>query len=301
MTEIVRSSCHMCGGAVSPAFSAYDENRRVDDLLHAYVKCAACGMIALESPPADLGRYYQSAYYQIPDMARLNALAAKDRKLDLVRRYIERGALLEIGPAFGVFAWRAKQHGFDVSAIEMDDSCCDFLNRSLGIPTTKSDRPHDALRAMPPQDVIVAWHVIEHLLDPVALVEAAARNLKPGGYLVFATPNPQAAQFTIMGRHWPHVDAPRHTFLIPYAALARQANAFGLIQAGLWFSDPDGRSWNRFGWQRILMNRFRSLWMQRLMFLAGTLISIPMAAIDMLPGRGAAYTIVLQKPAEKTP
>ena len=38
-------------------------------------------------------------------------------------------------------------------------------------------------------DAVVIWHVLEHLPDPQATLEAVGEILKPGGVLVIAVPN----------------------------------------------------------------------------------------------------------------
>ena len=74
----------------------------------------------------------------------------------------------------------------------------------------RSDAPgraSETLAELPPSRVIAAWHVLEHVPRPWALVDAAADNLESGGALVIATPNPRAFGFGVLGGRWPHVDA----------------------------------------------------------------------------------------------
>ncbi|GIT65471.1 MAG: hypothetical protein Ct9H300mP23_10980 [Nitrospinota bacterium] len=42
-----------------------------------------------------------------------------------------------------------------------------------------------------------------------------------------AAPNPQAWQFHIMGKLWPHLDAPRHLYLLPAEVLTEYAKTLG--------------------------------------------------------------------------
>lgn len=291
--------CPLCGCEASGLFTATDENYRVSQTPYAYLKCSVCHGIFLDQPPTDLSRYYQSDYYAIPSLAQLKNVADKDRnKINTVLRFAASGRLLEVGPAFGVFAWQAKQTGFVVDVIEMDARCCEYLQGTLGVNVTQGDNPPVAMKTLPLHDVIAIWHVLEHLPDPLAFLRAAAANLKPGGVLVVAVPNPDAWQFKVMGRHWPHLDAPRHLTLIPKAWMTRQAAEFGLEMVYLTCDDSDARSWNRFGWQRLLMNQFGSKFMQRVMFVLGYAMSLIMSPLDRKGFGGSAYTIVLKK---KTP
>jgi len=288
--------CRACFGQCESVFFATDENRRVSDRQFAFGRCTACGLIMLADPPANLQDYYRGEYYAIPDLQALQALARKDtNKIDTIKRFVRSGRLLEIGPAFGVFAWQAREAGFAVDAVEMDPRCCAYLNETLRIETIRSDQPQAVMKSMPPHDVIAIWHVIEHLPEPFAFIASAAANLTPGGILVIATPNPAAFQFKLMGRHWPHVDAPRHLTLLPSKVIETAANAAGLTTVLLTSDDSDARSWNRFGWQRLLMNRARARPLHAVGYILGWILSLGFAPWDRRCG--SAYTLVLQKKA----
>jgi SAM-dependent methyltransferase len=290
--------CPICGADAEPSIAATDENHRCSSDTFRYALCPSCGTTFLTNPPGDLGRYYEADYYAIPSLDRLAAIAAKDRnKIDIVNRFATGKRLLEIGPAFGVFAFQAKQSGYDVDVIEMDERCCSFLRDTVGIGVTRSESPHEAIRNLPQHDVIALWQVLEHLPDIPAMIAGAAENLAPGGVLVIAKPNPDAAQYRLMGKHWPHLDAPRHLALIPVRTLTDLGAKHGLHAEFVTTDDRDARSWNRFGWQRLLMNRFRSRFMQRAMFVVGYGIALLMAPLDRREMRGSAYTVVLRKAA----
>jgi len=290
------SSCTLCGGKTRKIFSADDQNHQVSNELFEYLQCLVCRCVFLESPPSDLSRYYLSGYYAIPQLEKLRKVADKDRnKIDTVLRFKSSGRLLEVGPAFGVFAWQAKHAGFDVDVIEMDTRCCEYLHGTLGVNATQSDNPPVAMQALPQHDVIAIWHVLEHLPDALAFLRAARDNLSPGGVLVIAMPNPDAWQFKVMGRYWPHLDAPRHLTLIPASWITRKAAELGMEKAYLSSDDSDARSWNRFGWQRLLMNRVSGKLLQRVMFVVGYVLSLVMAPFDRKDFGGSAYTIVLKK------
>jgi len=287
-----------CNSVERPLLSTRDRNRRVDDCSFDFVHCESCGLIRLANVPADLGRYYPADYYALPSRERLESIARRDPfRIRTVQRFSRPGRLLDIGPAFGTFAFQAQQAGYTVSAIEMDARCCTYLREQLGIDAIRSEAPQEALAQFADQDVITLWHVIEHLPDPWAVVATAARSLAPGGILVVASPNPSAWQFSVMGSAWPHIDAPRHLYLIPPGVLADFAAMHGLDCVHLSTEDDEARRWNRFGWQRLLMNMMPGVWTQRAAFLAGWGLSLLTSPLDRRQGRGSAYTLILRKHA----
>ena len=54
------------------------------------------------------------------------------------------------------------------------------------------------------------FHVLEHLYDPAAYIEAAHALLGPHGRLIVQVPNAASWQFLMLGENWIGVDVPRH-------------------------------------------------------------------------------------------
>ena len=286
-----------CTGTEKDSFRITDLNHRIATREFRYLHCHQCGLYRLEDVPENLGDYYPDEYYELPTLGQLAKVAAADPfKITTVQRFISRGRLLEIGPAYGTFAYQAKEAGFEVDVIEMDARCCDYLNRVVGVNAVCSSAPHVAMQGMRKHDVIALWHVIEHLPDPWVLLREAATNLAPGGILVIAAPNPDAWQFRVMGKAWPHLDAPRHLYLIPQSALTNYAGILGLTRLHCSTTDSDAKSWNRFGWQRLLMNAVRSKSLQWVAYILGYMFSIVVSPIESHELNGSAYTLVFRKP-----
>lgn len=235
-------------------FRTQDVNRRLSEVEFRYYECSGCGVIFLSPAPDDLGAFYPPDYYgHKPGLADLARAAEAERyKLDLIRRGVEEGRLLEVGPGMSPFAYLAKENGFDVHAIEMDAGCCRFLEQILGVHAIESDDPATALASLEPFDAIALWHVIEHLPEPWATLTTAARTLAPGGVLAVATPNPASLQFRLLGGRWTHVDAPRHLRLIPLQTLLRHASEAGLEPVTATSDDAGSRFWNSFGWRESM-------------------------------------------------
>ena len=294
-----RRACPQCGAAAEVAFDIQDFNRRIDRQTFRYFHCTGCGVWFLGDIPRDLARYYPPDYYTIArSPEELDAWSASERyKIELVKQFRAGGRLIEIGPASGSFCHLAKTSGFDVTAIEMDQRCSEFLAATLGIHVVNSANEAAAVETLPPADVIAMWHVIEHLVDPWSMLKAAAGRLRPGGVLVLAAPNPGAFQFRALGERWVHIDAPRHLWLIPPEVLSKRGRDLGLETALVTTRDKGSLGWNGFGWEYTLMNRFRSGFARRVAALAGRVTAVAAYPLEAREGQGAAYTVVLRKPA----
>lgn len=298
MTAILdHSICSACGALQIPFLESRDYNRRISDRVFHYARCERCGLVSLMDAPDDLGRYYASEYYTLPQsVADIERGAEHDRyKIELVQRYVSDGRLLEIGPSWGAFCLLAKRAGFEVEAIEMDPHCCEFLASKLGVHTINGADEVVALGQASAPDVIALWHVIEHLRDPWTLLARAAEKLTAGGLIVIATPNPSALQFRVLGRLWTHVDAPRHVHLLPPALLREQMRALGLEEVLCTTTDAGSLGWNTFGWSWSFANLATSKTTKRGLRLAGRLLAGLLAPIEGREGFGSAYTAVYRK------
>ena len=250
--------CPLCESVCPVRFVTRDVNRRVSDRQFSYHRCESCALMFLNDPPDDLARYYPPDYVSLPrSIAQLKRIAGRAQyQIEMVRCFVTCGRLLEIGPGYGSFAWLAKTAGFDVDVIEMDTKACEYLERQLGVTVIQSASPEQVLKAESiGYDAIVMWHSIEHLPDAWETLRYAARVLNPGGIILVATPNPAAWQFGVMGGHWPHVDAPRHLWLIPLTALEGYLTTLDMTLAFATSSDPGARNWNRFGWSQLVLNQ----------------------------------------------
>lgn len=292
--------CLFCGGRSRHAFRARDRNRELTNERFAYARCKVCGTVFMVAPPADLGRYYEGGYYQLgaggeplwrDEPARI---AAASFRVELLRRHVSPGRLIEIGSGTGAFACASQAAGFEVSAIEMSEDCCRYLNQQDGITAICTDRPLDALSALSPAVAVAMWHVLEHLPNPSEMLGRAAEKLEPGGVLAIGVPNPRSIQFRLLGRRWPHLDAPRHLCLIPPDALVRKGEELGLRCVAMTTNDPDGLECNLFGWTGAVRRRPARgpSWFSGQI---GHAICVALGRLERTGHRGAAITLMMRK------
>ena len=294
--------CPKCDSSSLLLFSTHDYNKRISRERFDYYRCDACRFIFLSPIPTDLGRYYPTDYYEVPrSSAELADRAEKLQqwKLDAVTRLVDTGRLLEIGPAYGLFAFLAKRAGFDVTAIEMDSRCCSFLRETVGINVVESPDTVAELKKLPAFDVIVLWQVLEHLADPWAVLNAAAERLAPNGVLIVDTPNPQAFQFGVLGRYWTHVDAPRHVTLIPILLLVEHVRQLGLQPVLLTAADRGANGFNGFGWAFSFKNFFAGRTTGAIAHFIGRVVAKLLIPIERTGWRGSTYTAAFRKEATR--
>lgn len=297
MPPTAPSACPLCGGATSRAFTTRDRNRAITAQEFRYVRCLDCRVTHLENVPDDLSRFYPPEYFARPSIDELRLQVQPERyRLEFVtRNVVAPGRIIEIGPGDGLFAIQAIEAGFEVTAIEPDPSVAAHLRELLGMRILESAAPEDVLGELAPAIAVVALHVIEHVPDPWALLAAAAATLQPGGVIVISTPNPRAFGFRVLGARWPHVDAPRHLFLLPHEAIVARGRTLGLEPVQLTATDNGGLGWNAFAWRYALRKPGVRWARERAAHIAGDTIAAALVPIERHGLRGAAYTLVLRK------
>ena len=292
------SVCRVCGGPTRPFLTASDRNREVDGRRFGYARCAACATVQLHDVPDDLARYYDDGYHGIPTPAELRSrLALESYKVDLLARHVGPGRLVEIGPSFGAFALAAREAGYDVTGIEMDATCCAYLERTVNVRAIHSAAPQEVLGRLPPSRVVALWHALEHVERPVEVLRAAAANLEPGGVLAAAVPNPESLGFALLRRRWAHLDAPRHLTLMPLRTLVDQGRGLGLEPVATLTADPFARHCNRFAWEYGLRRRPAGGPSPAAVVHASQLLERLMGPVERRGLRGSTYTVLLRRPA----
>ena len=95
--------------------------------------------------------------------------------------------LLEIGVGSGSFLQFMVSRGFDVLGCDLSKAICKFVQHKYGIPmhcgyvSELDDHSHF--------DIVVLNHVLEHVADPVGLLQDIKRRMVSGGALHIAVPN----------------------------------------------------------------------------------------------------------------
>jgi 2-polyprenyl-3-methyl-5-hydroxy-6-metoxy-1,4-benzoquinol methylase len=302
------TGCPSCGAATTCLY-ATDRNRRTTSTTFEYKRCTVCGAVSIVEPPADLSAFYPDDYHQISPGPRAMERAADHEhyKLDLIQKFLPSGRLLEIGPGGGAFAWSCSRAGFSVEALEFSPAAAAALRRTLEVPVHVGEASPSSVESLGPYDVIAMWHVLEHCREPAVLLRALSERIRPGGIIVVATPNPESLQFRLLGRYWPHLDAPRHLWLVPIPTIELWARDAALETIDVTLTDPGGLGWNEFGWAEFLVSWLPGNWRSDPMHLAtrlarrlGRLVTSLISGVERSGRRGATYTVTFRRSPRAT-
>lgn len=215
-------ACVACGGELRLRLDRVEDDRFGVPGRYDILGCTACGLEQTVPRPTagDLKalyeRYYNSNGGSGGRYARwrqrfLNAWLyplwlALDGDISFHGRR-GRGRLLDFGCNEGRGLERYRASGFSVEGLEINETAA-ARARARGF-VVHTGEP-GALHPGTPYQVVVMSNVLEHALDPGALLAEAYRLLAPGGQLWISCPNAESWQRGVFGRHWINWHVPFH-------------------------------------------------------------------------------------------
>lgn len=185
--------------------------------------CSNCGAASTYPPPDDAELQAAYADWYRPNSGRFSAggdlvlgisRAALARRLD---RIAPPGPVLDVGAGDGSLLGAFHARGREAVGLERESS-------RAGIVACELQEFDDRIGEWA---AVVFWHSLEHLRDPRTALDQAARLLAHGGVLAIAVPNLASWQARCFGRHWFHLDLPRHLVHLPVATLRSGVEARG--------------------------------------------------------------------------
>jgi len=158
----------------------------------------------------DKNQYLKKQYIQQKDYLKVLDYI-EDRK---------KGILLDIGSYTGVFLSSAKERGWDTLGIEPLPKPRLYAEHEFGLkvlatPFEKVELEENSI------DVIVCFHVIEHVYDPKAFIEKANKLLKKGGLLIMETPTYDSFMFKLLKHRERSIRCNGHVYLFTKDSLRK--------------------------------------------------------------------------------
>lgn len=182
--------CPLCGGANHDI--QYTGVRFAEDV-NVHV-CGDCQMVYLWPQPDELRlnafytHEYRSVYDDPTPAERHDAdMPEAEQRVGRLMPFLAKDTrVLEIGSGSCAFLERVAPHIHEAVGVEMDQESRDWY------ASVADTRVFHTLADVPNEqnfDLIVLFHVLEHLPDPVVFMSQLAERLKAGGRIVVEVPN----------------------------------------------------------------------------------------------------------------
>lgn len=176
---------------------------------YSYVACSSCGFRRLHPlhTEEEEAHLYEEDYYSdrglesdLDHQPVLMQELIAGRVRELTRLNGGPGRLLDVGAGTGLFAEAACRAGWQAEGIEPSESAV-RLARSITRARIEQRRLEDTT-AGAGFDAVTFWDVLEHVADPRATLEVAARRLRPRGLVGLSLPNVGGGKARLSGHRW---------------------------------------------------------------------------------------------------
>lgn len=260
--------CQLCGSTGPHSTVEVREMMFGSRELFEYFECAACGTLQIVNilDGETLGRHYPADYYSYDASSQSRLVrwltAQQDNfEMQVGRRQVGRlvtavlpqliirtvigdivkmlrqldvqrsSRILDVGCGGGVLLDRLARLGFE-NLSGADPFLSADRRTALGVPLFKRDLA-DIGGAF---DLIMFNHSLEHVVDPVATLNAAQAKLSPRGICLVRVPTTSSEVWKMYGPDWIDIDAPRHIVIPSRKGMALAAERVGL-QVDMTFDD----------------------------------------------------------------
>lgn len=221
-------ACVVCGST----------ERGVELRLDAYeIHRCVCGLRTLAPEPAEealVEAFDDGEIYTESAALRVDVLEQNHRSLYHVEKFVSPGRLLDVGCGLGYLLEAARARGWDAAGVDPSPVAVAEARRK-GFEAHHG-LLHEANLPAGSFDAVALLQVVEHLLDPRALIAECRRLLRPGGALLVETPNPASMLARVKRERFNYWIPPVHCVWYTPDALGRLLGAAGFrpVKVGTW-------------------------------------------------------------------
>ena len=299
-------SCVVCGSPVTlPFLSNLPEVEYGIGWKGTIMACPHCGLIQqvpMQTVAQALSWYPGEYIHYNPSPHGLKGFLMKiymGRTIQLLKKLkVTKGQrLLDIGCGAGEkLAILRDSLGLDVTGIEPKPAAAHTARSMFGLTVTAGvfspgDYPENSF------DLVRINHVIEHVPDPVNLLNGIYRVLKPGGLLIGETENIFCPSFSVFGRYWALLHLPYHLVLFSEKSLD-QTFKRSQFQSVTIRSTGDAPAWS-LSLQNVLRRKKSndSRTSSRMRgYVVLTLLSVPLSFLETRLAQGPVLVFHSRKP-----
>lgn len=172
-------------------------------------KCLDCGVGYTYPHPSDMEKYYPNKYRQYNIWVLKTMQIVYRFRIYKWIRNMKPGSALEIGCGDGIVLDTLRRSGWQIFGTERFSQAI-LTHNIYNLPIFVGGL--DAIKKKEIFDLIILFQVLEHLENPIEIIQQCADILKPGGKILIGVPNFASWQATISKENWFHLDVPRHLF-----------------------------------------------------------------------------------------
>ena len=158
-------------------------------------QCNDCGLVRLSEVMDEPDEFYRNSGMRDGYADSLEALRREtkdddERRFCFTEKLIINKRILDFGCGDGGYLLRAKAVAHEVCGVELECSVRENL-RAEGLAC------YERINEVGEMDVVTMFHVLEHLPDPVGMLQEIMKHITPGGMLIVEVPNADDALLSL--------------------------------------------------------------------------------------------------------
>jgi len=231
--------CPLCGTTSSqPLYADLPDRRHWIGTGFGVVRCTSCGLTRTDPrpTPAAIPRYYPESYisfhHEHPQHGWLARSARWLLRLPYTLRYgpissippaPQAGRALDVGSGSGDLLAELQSRGWEPWGIEPDPQQADASRRRLGLASHQVVASTAEAAQLPAEsfDLVTMAHVLEHVHEPLQVLQQVRTWMRPGGILRIWIPNIASVESRVFRGLWFGLDIPRHLYHFDPSTLRR--------------------------------------------------------------------------------
>jgi len=259
--------CILCGNKNNNQLYTIKELQFGLDEYFEYQLCGSCGSMQLQNIPVDLSKYYLNEnYYSFRSQMPIRKKADRLRKIKtdylLFGKNKILGGLLSIG-----YKMPEQYEWVKCAGVKYTDAILDvgtgsgnllarlfqigFQNLTGIDPFIDSSQDQGAVKILKKDiydvedqyDLVMMHHSLEHMSDPLSVLQQVMKITKPGGCLLVRLPIMGNYGWQRYGLFWCGIDAPRHIFIPSEKEIKRLGEKAGFVVEKFYYDSASYTIW----------------------------------------------------------
>ena len=194
------------------------------------IKCLNCGISYLKNLPIEdtLLKYYENNYFITPkdnlktEKRRLHRIPEQLMLISEIKKFVTAPAtILDIGCDKGFFLDEARRHGYKVVGIEPSKVAREYCHK-IGIDVFNNINKIESK-----WDIIVLWHSLEHILNPLEFMRDLKELISENGFVFIRVPDFNCIWSKIFKNKWIWFSPSNHYFYYTKKSLEKLLSMSG--------------------------------------------------------------------------
>ncbi len=183
--------CYLCG---SCEFKVIHKGVREGGAIDV-LQCNECGLVRLSEVMDEPDDFYRESGMrdgctESLEKLRLETKDDDERRFRFTEKMITNKRVLDFGCGDGGYLLQAKKVACEVCGVELEASVREALQ-------TEGVQCYERIKDAGKVDIVTMFHVLEHLPDPIPLLQEVMDHISPGGMLIVEVPNADDALLSL--------------------------------------------------------------------------------------------------------